>query len=78
MGSGKSGMNISSRTFSDSGNQFLHSFWKIRDALDGFFACYRFPFRSLNLDLFDWFQLPLNLDKSYPILMIARRVHQRR
>lgn len=55
-------MNISIRTFSDSGNQFLHSFWKSLDPLDGFFARNLFPFGTLNLDFFDWFH-GFQLDK---------------
>ena len=45
-------MKISMRTFSDSGNQFLHAFWESFDAFQGLFARYPFPLWALNLNLF--------------------------
>src|SRR5882762_3151942 len=45
-------MKISMRTFSDSGNQFLHAFWESLDSFQGLFARYLLPLGALNLNLF--------------------------
>ena len=50
-GSHKSGMNISMRTFPDSGNQSLLAFWKILDPFQGFFTGYDFFLRTLDFHL---------------------------
>src|SRR6267378_507631 len=47
-------MKISMRTFSDSGNQFLHAFWESFDPFQGLFARYPLPLGTLNLNLFFW------------------------
>lgn len=47
----RSGMKISMRTFSDSGNQFLHAFWESFDPFQGLFARYPLSLGALNLDL---------------------------
>ena len=51
LGSHKSGMNISMRTFPDSGNQSLLAFWKILDPFQGFFTGYDFFLRTLDFHL---------------------------
>jgi len=48
-------MKISTRTFSDSSNEFLPALRKGLHPFQGFFARYLFSLGPLNLDLFDWF-----------------------
>src|SRR5258708_31585044 len=44
-------MKISMRTFSDSGNQFLHAIWKSFDPFQSLLACYPLSLGTLNLNL---------------------------
>jgi hypothetical protein len=47
-------MKISIRTFSDSGNEFLHSLRKSLNPLEGFLTRYFCSFRPLNLNFFNY------------------------
>src|SRR2546421_1878899 len=44
-------MKISMRTFSDSGNQFLHAFWESFDPFQSLLACYPLSLGTLILNL---------------------------
>src|SRR5260370_241538 len=47
-------MKISMRTFSDSGNQFLHAFWESFDPFQCLFTRYPLSLGALNPNLFFW------------------------
>src|SRR5438309_11095898 len=66
-------MKISMRTFSDTGNQFLHAFWESFDPFQGLFARYPLPLGALNLNLFF---LRLHFPTSALTLHLLTHLHQ--
>ena len=72
-------MNISMRTFSDSGNQFLHALRESLDALQRFFAADLFFLRALNLNLsLEWLHLLILQKRTlHPIAVLNHKSFSR-